>query len=66
MTGEGDMGVPNQFPDRLREAMALLYRPTPHTPESLAEFNRLRAREMQRAEARRQSVAPDDLLRGDA
>lgn len=38
--------------ERCVQAMRALYGP-PHTPESLAEYNRLRAEEMARAEQRR-------------
>lgn len=41
--------------EKLIEAFACLYRPTPPmTPEELAEFDTLRAREMARAQARRE------------
>lgn len=40
---------------RVREAMS---RTEPRTAEEDAEFNTLRAREMRRAEARRQPVSP--------
>lgn len=57
---------PENFSDRLRETLALLHRPTPHTAESRAEFDRLCARELSRAEARRNPTPQDDMLRGDA
>lgn len=40
---------------RIREQLA---RTTPMTDDEIAEFNTLRAREMRRAEARRQPVSP--------
>ncbi len=48
--------------DKLIEAVACLYRPTPpRTPEERAEFGTVRAREMARAQARREPSPQLDL-----
>lgn len=47
---------------RIAAAKALAERGEPHTPESLAEYNTARAREMARAEARRQAPTPQAAL----
>ncbi len=46
--------------EKCREAMRALYGP-PMTDEQIAEYNRLRAKEMARAEARRQPSPQLDL-----
>lgn len=50
------------FAARIAEAKALADHCEPHTPESLAEFNSLRAAEMARAEAKRQQPHPQTSL----
>lgn len=47
--------------DRCRECLELIAHGPPLTPEQLAEYDRLRAREMARAEARRQPSPQGDL-----